>query len=181
MDSIEHSFTKEFQMFAKVSNVLVVMPSRIFASLSPLLLLGIRLWVGWAFLKSGLLKIGSWQSTLFLFREEYHVPFLPSGVAAVVGTAGELAFPILLFAGIAGRLSALGLFAVNLMAVVSYAHVLLAEGFEAALAQHYLWGFALLVVAVFGPGKLSVDHLWMRYTEGRDRSRPAAQLPAHAV
>jgi uncharacterized membrane protein YphA (DoxX/SURF4 family) len=41
--------------------------------------------------------------------------------------------------------------------VVSYAHVLLTEGFEAAVGQHYLWGFALLVLAVFGPGKASLD------------------------
>jgi putative oxidoreductase len=45
------------------------------------------------------------------------------------------------------------------MAVVSYAHVLLTEGFEAAVGQHYLWGFALLVLAVFGPGRISVDGL----------------------
>jgi uncharacterized membrane protein YphA (DoxX/SURF4 family) len=35
--------------------------------------------------------------------------------------------------------------------------VLLGEGFEAALGQHYLWGLMLLVLAVFGPGRLSAD------------------------
>jgi uncharacterized membrane protein YphA (DoxX/SURF4 family) len=44
--------------------------------------------------------------------------------------------------------------------VISYAHVLLTEGFEAAVGQHYLWGFALLVLAVFGPGRVSLDHLF---------------------
>jgi len=38
--------------------------------------------------------------------------------------------------------------------------VLLSEGFEGALGQHYLWGFALLVVVVFGPGKVSADY-WL--------------------
>jgi len=163
-------------LIQKFSSALVIAPTRVFGSLESLFLLAVRLWVGWDFLKSGLIKIGSWQSTLFLFREEYHTPFLPPAIAAVAGTAGELAFPILLFAGIAGRLSALGLFAVNVMAVVSYAHVLLTEGFEAALAQHYLWGFALLVLVVFGPGKLSVDYLGLRY-----RSQPGAPMAAHAV
>jgi putative oxidoreductase len=115
--------------------------------------------VSWEFLKSGWLKITSWQNTVFLFQNEYRVPLLPPGLAAAAGTAGELVFPVLLIAGVAGRVSAAGLFAVNVMAVVSYAHVLLSEGFEAAVGQHYLWGFALLVLAVFGPGRLSVDHL----------------------
>jgi putative oxidoreductase len=44
------------------------------------------------------------------------------------------------------------------MAVVSYAHVLLTPGFEAALGQHYLWGTLLAMLAVYGPGRLSLDH-----------------------
>jgi uncharacterized membrane protein YphA (DoxX/SURF4 family) len=36
---------------------------------------------------------------------------------------------------------------------------LLTEGFEAAVGQHYLWGLGLLVLAVFGPGKVSLDEL----------------------
>ena len=61
--------------------------------------------------------------------------------------------------GLFGRLSALGLFAVNAMAVISYRHVLLTEGFEAALGQHVLWGFMLAMLAIYGPGKWSADHL----------------------
>jgi putative oxidoreductase len=170
---------------ATISNALVLLPSRVLGSFESLFLLGIRLWVGWEFFKSGLLKIGSWQNTLFLFQQEYHTPLLPPAVAAVAGTAGELAFPVLLFVGVAGRLSALGLFAVNVMAVVSYAHVLLSEGFEAALAQHYLWGFALLVLILFGPGKLSADHLIVRSVGERPAdargAKPAASRAMHAV
>jgi putative oxidoreductase len=128
-------------------------------SLRSLLALATRVYVSWQFLKSGWLKLSSWEQTLSLFRDEYHTPLLPPTLAAVLGTAGELVFPVLLIVGLAGRLSALGLFAVNVMAVVSYAHVLLQEGFEAAAAQHYLWGFMLLMLAVYGPGKLSVDAL----------------------
>lgn len=127
--------------------------------LQPVLLLATRWYVSWQFLKSGWLKASSWPGTLDLFREEYQVPLLPPELAAVVGTAGELVFPILLIVGVGGRIGALGLFAVNLLAVISYAHVLLAEGFEAALAQHVLWGYMLLMLAVFGNGRFAVDSL----------------------
>jgi putative oxidoreductase len=127
-----------------------------------LLLLATRLHVSWQFLKSGWLKLTDWETTLFLFQEEYHTPLLPPAAAAVAGTFGEIVFPALLIAGFMGRYAAVSLFAVNVVAVVSYAHVLLAEGFEAALGQHYLWGFMLLVLAVFGPGRWSVDSLQRR-------------------
>jgi putative oxidoreductase len=126
------------------------------------LLLGIRLYVPWQFFKSGLVKLQDWDSTLYLFREEYHVPLLPPVAAAVTGAAGEIVFPVLLAAGLLTRYAALGLSAVNVMAVVSYANVLLSEGFEAALGQHYLWGSLLLVLAVFGPGRWSVDEFARR-------------------
>ena len=90
-------------------------------------------------------------------------------------TQGQIYGPVLLILGIAGRLSAIGLFAVNAMAVVSYAHVLLSEGFEAAIGQHVLWGFMLIVLAVYGPGRVSLDHLLMR-----DRG-VALQAPARAA
>ena len=165
---------------AKIVRLLVVWPEQLLGSLQSLLLLGVRLWVGWEFFKAGWLKVTNWNNTLFLFQQEYHVPLLPSGLAAVVGTAGELAFPVLLFAGLAGRLGALGLFAVNVMAVVSYAHVLLTEGFEAALGQHYLWGFALVVLAVFGPGKLSIDHLLTMNRADTSPRRAATMSPRAA-
>jgi putative oxidoreductase len=158
-------------MIDKAHYLLVALPERLLGGLASLLLLGLRVWVSWEFLKSGWIKLGSWQNTVFLFQNEYQVPLLPPYAAAVVGTAGELVFPALLIVGLAGRLSAVGLSAVNVMAVVSYAHVLLTEGFEAAVGQHYLWGLALLVLAVFGPGKVSLDHV-LAWRSGR--ARPAA-------
>lgn len=130
--------------------------------LQPLFALGARWYVSWQFWKSGYLKITSWESTLGLFESEYHVPLLPPHVAAVVGSFGELFFPTLLVLGFCSRLGAIGLFAVNAMAVISYSNVLLAEGFEAALAQHVLWGSIAAFLMVYGPGKLSLDHLLKR-------------------
>ena len=130
---------------------------RIARPFEPLLLLATRVYVSWQFLKSGWLKLGDWETTRFLFAEEYHTPLLSPLAAAVAGTAGELVFPVLLILGLLGRYAAAGLFAVNVVAVVSYSHVLLTEGFEAALGQHYLWGFMLLVLVVLGPGRWAVD------------------------
>jgi putative oxidoreductase len=127
-----------------------------------------RLYVSWQFFKSGLLKIGSWETTLSLFQDEYRVPLLPPTLAAVAGTAGELFFPVLLTLGLFGRIGAVGLFAVNVLAVVSYAHVLYSEGFEAAIGQHYLWGFMLAVLAIYGPGNWSVDR-WLAPRLGATR------------
>lgn len=130
-----------------------------FDYLHPLLALCLRIYVSWQFLKSGWLKITDWSQTLDLFDYEYHVPVLPPHAAAVVGTFGELFFPVLLILGLGGRLAPLGLFAVNALAVISYSNVLLAEGFEAALGQHILWGTILLVLIVYGQGALALDRL----------------------
>jgi putative oxidoreductase len=133
--------------------------ARLLNPLQSLFALGARVYVGWQFFKSGYIKITTWDSTLYLFENEYHTPVLSPHVAAIAGTFGELFFPTVLVLGIAGRLSAIGLFAVNAMAVISYANVLLAEGYEAALGQHVLWGSLLLFLIIYGPGKLSLDYL----------------------
>jgi putative oxidoreductase len=121
-----------------------------------------RWYVSWQFLKSGYIKLTSWDGTLYLFDNEYHTPLLPPHVAAVAGTFGELFFPSLLVLGLASRLGAVGLFAVNAMAVISYRQVLLAEGYEAALAQHVLWGSITVFLMIYGPGSWSLDRLLNR-------------------
>ena len=148
---------------------------RLLDHLRSLLLLATRFYVGWQFWKSGWLKVSSWSTTLDLFRTEYHVPLLPPPIAAVTGAFGELFFPTLLFLGLFSRAGAVGAFFVNAMAVISYRQVLLAEGSEAALGQHVLWGFMLACLAVFGPGRVALDTWLERRTAAR--CRPA--LPPH--
>ncbi len=121
-----------------------------------LLNLGLRLYVGWVFFKAGLAKLRDWDATVALFHDEYQVPLLPPDLAAVMGAAGELVLPLLLFAGLLTRPAALGLFFVNLMAVISYPQLF---GFDcpAAINDHRYWGILLLSIIAFGPGRFSID------------------------
>lgn len=109
-----------------------------------------------AFWVSGLTKIQTWDSTLYLFENEYAVPVLPPGLAAYMGTTIELGCPVLLAFGFLGRLAAGALFLFNIFAVISYPDL-----GAAGLEQHQVWGIMLLVSLLHGPGKLSVDH-WMK-------------------
>nr|WP_295083249.1 DoxX family protein [uncultured Roseateles sp.] len=111
-----------------------------------------RCYVAQVFFLSGLSKLRDWSSTLALFEDEYHVPLLPPELAAYLGTAGELALPVLLVLGLGGRFAALGLTIVNFMAVLS-----LSDLAPAALAGHQLWGVLLLLVALWGAGRWSLD------------------------
>jgi putative oxidoreductase len=136
---------------------------------APLVDLAIRYEVAQAFFRSGVVKLGNWPGTLYLFRNEYRVPLLPPELAAWLGAFGELFFPPLLLLGLATRFAALSLSVVNVVAVVSFWHVLREN--EAALASHYYWALLLLVTLCHGPGKLSVDHLIRRWV---DQASPRA-------
>ena len=124
------------------------------AGFVPLLLLFCRLWVAWLFFNSGLIKISSWDSTLYLFELEYQVPILPWKLAAYLGTTAELVSPVFLALGLITRPMAAILFVFNIIAVVSYP-LLWEKGFY----DHQLWGLMILVVIVWGPGPLSLDHI----------------------
>ena len=125
-------------------------------ALQPLAALLARLYVAQVFFLSGLTKLRDWGTTVALFTDEYKVPLLSPPVAAALGTAGELVLPVLLVAGIAGRFSALGLFVVNAVAVIS-----LSEIAPAALQQHILWGTLLAALAIYGLGPWSLDR-WLK-------------------
>ena len=114
--------------------------------------LAARVYVSQVFILSGLTKIRDWSVTLALFQDEYQVPLLPPELAAWLGTAGELGLPVLLVLGLGGRFAALGLSVVNVVAVLS-----LAELAPAALAGHQLWACLLILLALWGPGRWSVD------------------------
>ena len=125
--------------------------------LQSLAALAIRLYLADVFISSALTKLKDWNITLALFENEYHVPLLSPAAAALLGTAAELGLPLLLLAGLGTRFAALALFAFNAVAVMSYPDLS-----DAGLKDHILWGTLMLVLAVYGPGKLSVDRLLSR-------------------
>jgi len=125
---------------------------------TPLLLLFTRFWVASVFFKSGYLKITTWDSTLYLFEEEYQVPFLPWEMAAYLGTAAELIIPVFLLLGLFTRPMAAVLFAFNIMAVVSYPQL-----WEGGFYDHQLWGLMMLINLFWGAGVISIDQLLKKH------------------
>ena len=126
--------------------------ARLIDRLQPLLALAMRLYVAQVFLRSVLIKLSNWNSTLALFENEFHVPVLSPTLAAYLGTAAELGLPVLLILGLGTRFAALALFLFNIVAVISYPDLS-----DAGLKDHYLWGALLLVIFVYGPGKIAAD------------------------
>lgn len=120
--------------------------------LAPLFDLALRLFVAWAFFRSGLVKIQSWDATLYLFENEYAVPFLPPELAAYLAVLAELTFPLFIALGLGTRFFALALFVFNAVAVMSYPDLS-----PAGLKDHLLWGALMLVTLFHGPGRLSLD------------------------
>lgn len=111
------------------------------------------------FFVSGLTKINNWQSTVFLFENEYDVPLLPAEFAAKLGTGAELALPVLLLFGLGARLPALFLFIFNVVAVIAYRTYLFGDGWPVGFIDHCIWGLLMLIIMVYSHGKLSFDHV----------------------
>lgn len=120
--------------------------------IEPIILLAARLWVANIFWKAGYLKFTTWDSTLYLFEEEYQVPFLPWELAAYIATAAELILPIFLIVGFLTRPAAFILFVFNIMAVISYPVL-----WEGGFYDHRFWGALILMNVMWGAGKVSVD------------------------
>ncbi|MGH1374365.1 MAG: DoxX family protein [Cellvibrionaceae bacterium] len=130
--------------------------SRLLGQLHSLVSISARLYIAQVFFLAGLTKIKDWDTTLFLFEEEYQVPLLPYELAAYLGTIGELLFPVLLAIGLTTRFSAAALSIVNIVAVIS-----LEEIAPAAFYLHIVWGILLAQSIVYGPGILSIDR-WLK-------------------
>ncbi|MDP9127264.1 MAG: DoxX family protein [Pseudomonadota bacterium] len=113
-----------------------------------------RLAVGTAFFRSGLVKIQSWDTTLALFRDEYKVPVVPYELAAYMATACELTMPVLLLVGLGTRFAAAAMF---LQAAVIQLFV-----YPENWPDHILWLGILGYLIARGAGKLSLDYLIAR-------------------
>jgi len=98
---------------------------------------------------SGLSKIDSWQSTLYLFKDMYKVPHIPPELAAYLTTSAELICPILLFFGIATRLAAIPMLIITAVIDLTYLDIL----------EHDYWAMLLGIILLYGPGEISLDYI----------------------
>ena len=80
----------------------------------------IRLALAEIFFVSGVLKLGSWQSALYLATYEYPVRFMPPHMAAVVGVCIEVIGAVLLAAGFMTRYAAVPMLILSLVIQFAY-------------------------------------------------------------
>ncbi len=126
-------------------------PGRVPLSIHQLLF---RLGVASVFLKAGLVKISSWESTVALFRDEYRVPVLPPAIAETMSATFELGCSALLIIGLASRLATL-----PLLGMIATIQLFV---YPDAWSEHLVWGSILVFLLTRGPGAISVDHVIAR-------------------
>jgi putative oxidoreductase len=110
-----------------------------------------RLAIAGVFLRAGLQKVASWESTVGLFRDEYKVPVLPPEIAAVMASCVEIGCSTLLLAGLATRLATLPLLGM-LLTIQLFVY-------PGAWPEHLVWGSILALLLTRGAGAISVDRL----------------------
>ena len=112
-----------------------------------------RIGIGAVFFLSGRTKVDGLltvnENAMTLFQEEYKVPLLPPEFAAHMAAYAEHLLPLLLFVGLATRLSALGLLGMTAVIQVFV--------YPDAWPTHLTWAVALLYLAGRGAGSLSLD------------------------
>jgi len=121
-------------------------------AVGPLLDLALRVWIAEVFFVSGILKVGAWDTALFLSANEYPVSWMDPVAAAYLGAAIEIIGPLFLAVGLATRLVAVPMLALSLVTQFNYV----------ALDQQLLWAALLGWFVVRGAGALSLDALIAR-------------------
>lgn len=94
------------------------------------------------------------DTAVALFQDEYRLPLLAPGTAALLAAVAEHVFPALLLAGLATRFAALALLAMTLVIQVFV--------YPGAYATHGTWAALLLLLVAQGGGAWSLDHWFAR-------------------
>ena len=135
--------------------------TRIFAALSywgaPAIKLVLRCWIAALFLRSGVMKIGNFDMTEMLFHAQSAQSVLPTELGAGLVILIELACLIFLVLGAGTRITALLL--IGLITVVD-------PTFQQSIDLAY-YLMVLGLIALHGPGVLSIDNLAVRALERR--------------
>jgi putative oxidoreductase len=110
-----------------------------------------RLALAGVFLRPGLQKVWSWESTVALFADEYKVPVLSPALAAAMAATFEIGCSVLLIVGLATRVATLPLLA-QILVIQTFVY-------PNAWPEHLVWSSILFVLLTRGGGALSIDHL----------------------
>jgi putative oxidoreductase len=103
------------------------------------------------FMRSGLVKLDDWSSTLDLFATEYKVPVLPPALSAYMATTIELGCSTLMLLGLGTRFAAL--------AVIGMIATIQIFVYPMAWPDHIQWLAFLIPLVVWGPGRFALDTL----------------------
>ncbi len=134
---------------------------RFFDRLSPIADLIARVWMARIFLLTGLSRLETWSTTLFMFWYVYQMPppFTNGpNIVAILTTLLFIGGSIFLILGVAGRLMSFCLFKVNFVTSVMIPFLRTHEGIP-ALNQHILWGLVLMMMMTYGPGTITLEGL----------------------
>jgi putative oxidoreductase len=112
------------------------------------------------FMRSGLVKLDDWSSTLALFADEYKVPVLPPALAAYMATTIELGCSSLVLVGFATRFAVL--------AIVGMITTIQLFVYPMAWPDHIQWLAFLLPILIRGPGRFALDTLAGRFFSRHD-------------
>jgi putative oxidoreductase len=116
-----------------------------------LLQLVFRFSIASVFWRSGRSKIASWDTTILLFTNEYHVPLLSPQAAAVLSASFELGCSALIAFGLLTRLATLPL--------LGMIFVIQTFVYPENWVEHLTWATMLLFLLTRGPGAISLDRL----------------------
>jgi putative oxidoreductase len=103
------------------------------------------------FLRAGLQKVASFESTVQLFRDEYRVPVLPPDFAAAMSASFEIGCSVLLLLGLCTRLATLPL--LGMIAVIQ------TFVYPQAWSEHLTWASILVFLLTRGGGAFALDRL----------------------
>ena len=120
-----------------------------------LLALAARFGIGAIFWLSGRTKVDGLlhvtDGAIALFRDEFKPPLIAPELAAHLAAYAEHLFPLLLFAGLCTRFSALALLGMTAVIEIFV--------YPDAWPTHLSWAAILLYLVRHGGGRLSLDHL----------------------
>lgn len=116
-----------------------------------LLAIPLRLSLATVFWNSAVAHLANWQTTLYLFANEYKVPLLPPDLAAYIAVSIEVSTPVLLVLGLLTRPAAFVLLGMTTVIEVFV--------YPQAWPTHIQWAAMMLVLLCRGPGKLSLDYV----------------------